>query len=200
MVLAMTLIAASCAPNNNDNAVTTRQTPVSDTAETSEVTASTAVTSTHPATVLTCADSIHAGTPANPDDVNAAGLSFSGIDPVRGRKSDPPLVSDGTTTFRFEKVFLYVSTHASATTKLTLISPPDALLYYTDQDTWQAHIKDADLIRASTKTLTIARCDTDLTGYFGGVLLASGNCLQIELQGDSPADREVVNLPLPGPC
>jgi hypothetical protein len=109
-------------------------------------------------------------------------------------------VSNGATRLFFEKVFLYVSTAASPTTRMTLISPTDAFLYYVDSDTWQSRISDAEMIRNATKSVTVSRCDTDLTGYFGGVLLALGACVEIKVQSDGSGDETRVTLPLPGPC
>ena len=83
---------------------------------------------------------------------------------------------------------------------MTLIEPNDAYLYYTDSDTWQAPINDADMIRAATKSVSVARCDIDLTGYFGGILLASGGCVKIDVQGEGSLAPLLVQLPLPGPC
>lgn len=151
-------------------------------------------------TELTCAQSGHPTTPASANDVQANGLTFSGVQPVQKRLSSPMPVIDGGTQMFFEKVFLYVSTPASATTRMTLIAPSDAYLYYTDSDTWQSPIDNADMIRAATKSVSVARCDTDLTGYFGGVLFASGGCVTIEVQGKGSSAPLLVHLPLPGPC
>lgn len=76
----------------------------------------------------------------------------------------------------------------------------NAYLYYTDSDTWQAPIDDATMIRAATKSVSVSRCDTDLTGYFEGVLLTSGRCVEIEVQGEASSEPVGVKLPLPGPC
>jgi hypothetical protein len=101
---------------------------------------------------------------------------------------------------RSEQPLRYVSMSASLTTRMTLIAPADAYLYYTDSDTRQSRIDDATIIRAATKSVSVSRCDTDLTGYFGGVLLASGGCIEIEVQGEGSSEPVVVKLPLPGPC
>ncbi|MEO5724947.1 MAG: hypothetical protein ABIQ39_05705 [Ilumatobacteraceae bacterium] len=151
-------------------------------------------------TTLTCADNGHPTTPAAEGDVSANGLNFSGVEPVHERLSSPRPVSDGTTQMFFEKVFLYVAASASPTTTMTVVSPTDALLYYATPETWQSVIPDADMLRDATKSVTVSRCDTDLTGYFGGVLLSTGACVEIKLEGDGNADAARVLLPLPGPC
>jgi hypothetical protein len=122
------------------------------------------------------------------------------VEPVHARPSSPEPVSSGATRLFFEKVFLYVSTSASSTTRMTLISPTDASLYYVDSETWQSRISDADMIRNATKSVTVSRCDTDLTGYFGGILLTSGACVEIKIQSGGSGDETRVTLPLPGPC
>ena len=73
-------------------------------------------------------------------------------------------------------------------------------LYYTDSNTWQSSIDDPTMIHAATKSVSVSRCDTDLTSYFGGVLLTSGACVEIEVQGEASSKPVVVKLPLPGPC
>jgi hypothetical protein len=151
-------------------------------------------------TVLTCADNGHPTAPAVGSDVTANGLNFSGVEPVHERLSSPRPVSDGTTQMFFEKVFLYVDTSAAPTTQLTVTSPTDALLYYAPPETWQSVIPDADMIRDAVKSVTVSRCDTDLTGYFGGVLLSAGACVEIKVEREGGADEARVKLPLPGPC
>ena len=80
------------------------------------------------------------------------------------------------------------------------MSPTDAFLYYATPETWQSVIPDADMIRDAVKSVSVSRCDTDLTGYFGGILLSAGACVEIKVEGDSGADAARVTLPLPGPC
>ena len=174
-VLAAVLLVTSCSANASDQA-------------------------SDQTTVLTCAESGHPTTPPSADDVKASGLTFSGVKPIHERLSSPMPVTDGATEMFFEKVFLYVSMSASLTTRMTLIAPADAYLYYTDSDTWQSPTDDATMIRTATKSVRLSRCDTDLTGYFGGVLLASGGCVEIEVQGEASSESVAVRLPLPGPC
>jgi hypothetical protein len=69
-------------------------------------------------------------------------------------------VADGETEMFFEKVFLYVSTSAAPTTRMTLIAPEDAYLYYTDSNTWQSPIDDATMIHAATKSVSVSRTAT----------------------------------------
>lgn len=150
-------------------------------------------------TTLTCADHGHPTTPPDEGDVNANGLTFGGVEPVHERPSSPVPVSDSATEMFFEKVFVYVATSASATTRMTVISPTDALLYYAPPETWQSVIPAAVMIRDAVKSVTVSRCDSDLTGYFGGVLLSTGACVEIKVEGDDAAATSVM-LPLPGPC
>jgi hypothetical protein len=159
-----------------------------------------ATPSSNETTTLTCADNGHPTTPPGEGDVNANGLTFSGVEPVHERPSSPMPVSNGSTHMFFEKVFLYVATSASPTTRMTVISPTDALLYYAPPETWQSVIPDADMIRDATKSVTVSRCDSDLTGYFGGILLSTGACVEIRVEGDGSGDEARVTLPLPGPC
>lgn len=160
----------------------------------------TAVLSSSESTTLTCTDNGHPTTPPAKGDVDANGLTFSGVEPVHERPSSPIPVSNGATQMFFEKVFLYVDSSASPTTRMTVISPTDALLYYATPETWQSVIPEADMIRDAVKTVTVSRCDADLTGYFGGVLLSAGACVEIKVEGDGSTDEARVVLPLPGPC
>lgn len=160
----------------------------------------TAVPSSSESTTLTCADNGHPTTPPSAGDVNANGLTFSGVEPVHERLSSPVPVSAGTSQMFFEKIFLYVSSSASPTTRITVISPSNASFYYTSPAIWQSVVPDADMIANATKSVTVSRCGSDLTGYFGGILLASRACVEIKIEGDSSAVEGRVALPLPGPC
>jgi hypothetical protein len=200
-LLAAVLLIASCSSDGADTAAVGTSSAVADTAAaTTDSTLPTATPSRDQTVVLTCAESGHPTTPADAQDVNANGLTFSGVEPAHKRLSSPEPVSDGAKEMFFEKVFLYVSVSASPTTRLTLISPTDAFFYYVAADTWQSPIADADRIRDATRSVMVSRCDTDLAGYFGGILLSSGACVVINVEGESATDEVNVALPLPGPC
>jgi hypothetical protein len=132
VAVAAVLLTSSCSSAEHGNARSEATSVASETVAPSVSAAATPPASSDQVTSLTCADSGHPTTPASTYDVNASGLTFSGVEPVRERLSSPlPVVGGGRELF-FEKVFLYVSMSASMTTHMTLIAPTDAYLYYTD--------------------------------------------------------------------
>ncbi len=113
------LLVASCSSSDQDKASDGSSSAASDAAAASVPASPTPVVAlSEQTTVLTCAYSAHPTTLASAADVNASGLTFSGVEPVHKRLSSPMPVSDGAATMLFEKVLLYVSTSASPTTRV----------------------------------------------------------------------------------
>ena len=147
-----------------------------------------------PAVSLGCADAAAAGVAPAAADLTVDGLSFSGV-PATGPAAPGTTRIDGTSgSYLFRKVFLYVSVAAAATTTLDVVAPPDAMLYYVPGDVWMSNTPADDVITGARRRVTFARCTTALTGYFGGVLTRTGECVTVFVTG--AGQRHTVKIPV----
>ena len=149
-------------------------------------------------TTLTCDDSGAASTPPGTDDLSANGLTFSETSGVVSRPAFE--LTENSAAHPFQKVFLYVSLDAAPQTRLTITDPPDAYLYYVPESTWQSRQTDAQVLSSLTKSVTVSRCESDFTGYFGGIVLGSGPCVTLRVDPLPAGTSTTLTVQLPGPC
>jgi hypothetical protein len=148
--------------------------------------------------VLSCDQAGAANTPPSPRDLTVAGITFSDI-AAQGPSAPGSLdMSVGARHYLFRKIFLYVSRNAAPRTTISVLQPADALLYYTDGSTWTSALADATVIESARSTVTVANCNDDTTGYFGGILVASPTCVTLTVTTDPPSAVVPVRLPIPG--
>jgi len=95
-----------------------------------------------------------------------------------------PTVSAATSRYVALKSVLYVTPRAARWTKVTLISPSSARLYYTDWGTWQEHPSDRQIIQMATATVTVRQCGNTTAGYPGMLLVRGATCVTLRMSGN----------------
>ena len=90
-----------------------------------------------------------------------------------------------------------MSPAAAPHTTIEVVDPPDARLFYTDGDTWQSALPDADVINSSRTTVSVASCPDAMTGYFGGLLVTGPGCVTLEVRPDG-ASPSTIHVPATG--
>ena len=202
------LVVGSCSSSDRGGSASSSTTSaavgsvaISGTIDSSAVTSTTATTragSSNPTIELTCGDAGSPSVPPAAQDPKASGLSFSGVADVHQRPTFE--LTTGSSGHPFQKIFLYVSTRAASQTRVTLTAPGDAYLYYVPARTWQSRQPDAKVLSTLAKTVTVSRCTTDLTGYFGGIVLGASACVTLKVEPLPSGTPNTLKLTLPGPC
>jgi hypothetical protein len=199
MFIAMSLIgvAAGCssdpkattAPAASDSPTTT---PPPTTSSTTSLAEETTAPSDNPLS-LACSDSIGPGTPADPDDLTVAGITFSGI-PAHGPAAlgSNPIGSEAD-PYTFRKVFLYVAPTAADQTRIEVIAPDDGRIFYTDSDHWGVKFA-SRIVDNARKIATIPRCGDMTRGFLGGLVTHGSNCVTLQITTDAAA--QTVRVPI----
>jgi hypothetical protein len=142
--------------------------------------------------VLGCADAARGIAPPSPADLHVEGLASDGWRPLPALPDIAP-VSAGGRPYRFVKAFLYLTPQAAPLTTVTVVSPPDALLYYTAFGIWSAGNPFAPTVpHGPSRQLRVGTCPDDgsPTGYTGGVLISGPACVTLRFaRSDSRTGR-----------
>lgn len=94
-----------------------------------------------------------------------------------------PTVSAATSRYVALKSVLYVTPRAARRTKVTLIFPSSARLYYTDWGTWQQRPSDRQILQMATTTVTVRQCGNKTAGYPGMLLVRGPTCVTVRVSG-----------------
>jgi hypothetical protein len=148
----------------------------------------------HATTVLSCADAGGPTTPPDPCDLTVDGLNFSGVKADGSSPADAIIVSDGKNQYFFRKIFLYVAATAALRTTMTVRSPADARLAYTDLQTWSTRLPDTKLTNLARLSVTVASCGDQLTGYLGGLLVTGPACVVLQVHPEPAGPRPLRSL------
>ena len=85
-------------------------------------------------------------------------------------------------------------------TRVTLTAPSDAWLYYVPAGIWQSRQSDDEVLSMFSKSIVVSRCASDLTGYFGGLVLGESQCVTIVVEPLPSGKPTTLHLAIPGPC
>ena len=111
--------------------------------------------------------------------------------------TDLPTVTLEGARYYQAKSAIYVTNEASAKTRITLLSPPSARLYFTDWATWARLGSENDeagqsrtITAESSTVVSVPRCGKDTWGAPGMLLLEGPTCVTFRVTGQKP-DWEV---------
>jgi hypothetical protein len=110
-------------------------------------------------------------------------------------RSFPTITLEGRRYYK-SKSEIYVFENASAKTRITLLSPPNARLYYTDWANWATLGRSdepgqsREIAAHSSTVVNVPRCGEDSWGAPGMLLLEGPGCITFRVTGQKP-DWEV---------
>jgi len=103
--------------------------------------------------------------------------------------------------YYFSKTYTYVTKRAAPLSTIRVLLPRDALLFYTNGGDWPP-ISDRAVVNGATRSVSLANCNSDLTGYAGGILVRHPVCVRLSIVADGPQTEQQrrVNVPLGKRC
>jgi hypothetical protein len=150
--------------------------------------------------VLRCADAARGISAPAPSLKHVEGLASDGWEPLAALPTVG--VSAGGRPYRFVKAFLYLTAQAAPRTVVSVVSPADAWLYYTDFGTWTTGHGPlvGPVPHGPSRQVEVDACtpagagsgtvDAPPTGYTGGLLLAAPGCVVLRFsRSDTPTSR-----------
>ena len=104
--------------------------------------------------------------------------------------------------YYFSKTYTYVTKRAAPRTTIRVLDPKDALLFYTDGGTWTSgHLSGRTVLEGASRSVSLANCNSDLTGYAGGILVRHPECVGLGILAHrQQAEQRRVNVPMGKPC
>jgi hypothetical protein len=193
-LLSMVLVAAACGDFtdvNPDRSVAPSQQP--------SVSAQSEGDPSLPAIDLTCSSG-STGLAAGGTTLHGVATAFFGGQPGQWQEED--LRSLPTITLEGQKYYspkspIYVFKNASAKTRITLVAPPNARLYFTDWANWARLSRESDesgqsreIAANSSTVVSVPRCGEDPWGAPGMLMLEGPGCVTFRVTGQKP-DWEV---------
>lgn len=146
---------------------------------------------------LPCDQGTTAITPAPAGDPRAGGLASGGWQGT----GDPSVRNSGVA---FQKAFLYVTADAAPWTRVSVVSPDSARLYYVRDSDWPrtagAQLPFFDLDRG-TRSVSFQFCGEQPQGYFGGIMTHWPACVVLAVEPESSgAVPSCVTVPIGAAC
>lgn len=170
----------------------------------SSSTASPAHTGSSETTTLSCQQELSATVlpPENPDQHVLGVVSDAWHAAPSGHAG--PLGQQEYGGYYFLKVYIYVTKSAAPRTIIRVLQPADVLLFYTDGGIWTSgQLSGQAVVKGATRSVSLANCDSDLTGYAGGILVRHPECVTLSIiahPGQQAEQQRSVNVPMGRPC
>lgn len=107
----------------------------------------------------------------------------------------------GGPTFYQAKSPIFVFKDASTLTRITLLEPANARLYYTDWATWNTlgssddSAQARDIAAGSSAVVSVPQCGKDAWGVPGMLILDGPTCLTFQVTGQDPDWEETRTVP-----
>lgn len=105
--------------------------------------------------------------------------------------------------YHFLKIYIYVTKRAAPRTTISILRPEDALLFYTSGAVWTSgQLSGRAMVKGATRSVSLANCNSNLTGYAGGILVQHPECvwLSIVAHHQQSEQQRRVSVPMGKPC
>lgn len=95
---------------------------------------------------------------------------------------------------------LYVSAEAGPGTRIEVIAPATARLFYTSWDVWGHAITDQLMVTGARRAVTAGGCGHEDVGFPGGFVVQGPSCVTVRItSGDGDTHRDV-QVPIARSC